>query len=137
MMNFSDLVKEAHQAIDDNRVDQARVMFECLVDDPLYKGEGFFGLALVEMRQRQFERAKSLLRLALPWVANTAEVIYLAGLCLEHLGRRQAAIDAYRAALCRNPEHAAARSGLDRMLDTEPSYEQQAVARMAMTGVYQ
>lgn len=111
-------------------------MFEWLADDPVYKGEGFFGLALVEMRQRQFERAKSLLRLALPWVANTAEVVYLAGLCLEHLGRRPAAIDAYRAALCRDPAHAAARSGLDRMLDTEPSYEQQAVARMAATGAY-
>ena len=103
-MNFRELVKEAHQAIVDNRVDQARVMFECLADDPLYRGEGFFGLALVEIRQRQFERAKSLLRLAMPWVANTAEVVYLAGLCLEHLGRRQSAIDAYRAALCRNPE---------------------------------
>lgn len=136
-MNFCDLVREAHQAIVENRVEQARVMFECLADDPLYKGEGFFGLALVEMRQRQFERAKSLLQLALPWVANPSEVIYLAGLCLEHLGRRQAAIDAYRAALCRNPEHAAARSGLDRMLDaTEHSFEQQAVARMAVTGVY-
>src|SRR5262245_7017649 len=117
-MNFRDLVREAHQAIVENRVDQARVMFECLADDPIYKGEGFFGLALVEIRQRQFERAKSLLQLALPWVTNTSEVTYLAGLCLEHLGRRQAAIDAYRAALCRNPEHAAARAGLDRMLDS-------------------
>lgn len=114
-MNLRDLVKEAHQAIIDNRVDQARVMFECLADDPLYKGEGFFGLALVDMRHRQFERAKSWLRLALPWVANPAEVIYMAGLCLEHLGRREAALDAYRAALVRNPAHAAARAGLARM----------------------
>jgi len=137
-MNSRDLVKEAHQAIVENRVDQARVMFECLADDPLYKGEGFFGLALVEMRGRQFERAKSFLRLALPWVSNTAEVIYLAGLCLEHLGRREAAIDAYRAAMFRNPQHAAARCGLERMLNPPEETTQAHVdaAGMVFAGIH-
>ena len=117
------VIEQARLAMAENCVAEARSMYESLVDDPYYKGEGFLGLALVEMRQRQFERAMLLLDLAFPCVSRPADVAYLMGVSFDGLNRREAALDAFRVAIALEPEHAAARAGVERLLHAEIDHD--------------
>ena len=119
-MTPREVIKQARLAMADNCVAEARSMFESLVDDPYYKGEGFLGLALVEMRQRQFERAMVLLDLAFPCVSKPADVAYLMGVSFEGLNRRAAALDAFRVAIALDAQHAPAHSAVERLLSSDP-----------------
>jgi hypothetical protein len=49
-------------------------------------------------------------------VSNPADVAYLMGTSLDGLKRRDAALDAFRVAITLDPEHAAARAALQRLL---------------------
>jgi tetratricopeptide (TPR) repeat protein len=115
-MTPREVIRQARLAMADNCIAEARALFESLVDDPYYKGEGFLGLALLEIRHRQFERALLLLDLAFPCVSNRGDVAYLMGTSFDGLNRRGAALDAYRVAISLNPEHAPARAALQRLL---------------------
>jgi len=118
-MTPREVIKQARLAMADNCVAEARSMFESLVDDPYYKGEGFLGLALVEMRHRQFERAIVLLDLAFPCVSKSADVAFLMGVSFEGLNRREAALDAFRVAIALEPQHAPAQSAIVRLLGSD------------------
>jgi tetratricopeptide (TPR) repeat protein len=115
-MTPGEVIKQARLAMADNCDAEARSMFESLVDDPHYKGQGFLGMAVIEIRRHQFERAMVLLDLAFPCVSNPADVAYLMGTSLDGLKRRDAALDAFRVAITLDPEHAAARAALQRLL---------------------
>lgn len=115
-MTPSQIIKQARLAMAHNSVAEARALFESLIDDPHYKGQGFLGLALLEIRGRRFENAMVLLDLAFPCVSNPADVSYLMGTSFEGLGRREAALDAFRVAITLDPRHSAAREALQQLL---------------------
>ncbi len=115
-MTPRDVINQAHLAMAENCLAEARALFESLIDDPYYKGQGFLGLALLEIRHRRFENAMVLLDLAFPCVSNPAEVAYLMGTSFDGLERREAALDAFRVAITLDPKHADARAALQRLL---------------------
>jgi tetratricopeptide (TPR) repeat protein len=115
-MTPRDVINQAHLAMAENCLAEARALFESLIDDPYYKGQGFLGLALLEIRHRRFENAMVFLDLAFPCVSNPAEVAYLMGTSLDGLERREAALDAFRVAITLDPQHALARAALQRLL---------------------
>jgi Flp pilus assembly protein TadD len=115
-MTPSEVIKQARLAMADNCIAEARSMFESLIDDPHYKGQGFLGLALLEIRHRRFENALVLLDLAFPCVSNPADVACLMGTSFDGLERREAALDAFRIAIALEPQHAPARAALQRLL---------------------
>jgi len=115
-MTPREVIEQARLAMADNCIAEARSMYESLIDDPYYKGQGFLGLALLEIRHRRFENALVLLDLAFPCVSNAADVAYLMGTSFDGLNRREASLDAFRVAIAINPEHAPARAALQRLL---------------------
>lgn|SRR5688572_26962958 len=115
-MTPNEVIKQARLALADNCIAEARALFESLIDDPHYKGQGFLGLALLEMRHRRFENAMVLLDLAFPCVSNQADVAFLMGTSFDGLERREAALDAFRVAITLDPDHAPARAALQRLL---------------------
>jgi len=115
-MTPSEVIKQARLALAENCIGEARSLFESLIDDPHYKGQGFLGLASLEMRHRRFENAMVLLDLAFPCVSKPADVSFLMGVCFDGLDRREAAMDAFRVALALDPQHEPARAALQRLL---------------------
>ena len=115
-MTPNEVIKQARLALAGNDIGEARVLFESLIDDPYYKGQGFLGLALLEMRHRRFENAMVLLDLAFPCVSNPADVSFLMGVSFDGLERREAAMDAFRVAITLDPQHEPARAALQRLL---------------------
>jgi tetratricopeptide (TPR) repeat protein len=115
-MTPREVIEQARLAMADNCIAEARSMYESLIDDPYYKGQGFLGLALLEIRHRRFENAMVLLDLAFPCVSNPAEVAYLMGTSLDGLNRREAALDAFSVAIALNPQHEPARAAIQRLV---------------------
>jgi Flp pilus assembly protein TadD len=115
-MTPSEVIKQARLAMAHNCIAEARFMFESLIDDPHYKGQGFLGLAYLEIRHRRFENALVLLDLAFPCVSKPADVAYLMGISFDGLERREAALDALRVAIALEPQHPQARAALQRLL---------------------
>jgi hypothetical protein len=115
-MTPREVINQAHLAMAENCIAEARTLFESLIDDPHYKGQGFLGLALLEIRHRRFENAMVLLDLAFPCVSKPADVAYLMGTSFDGLERREAALDAFRVAIALDPNHAPARAALQRLL---------------------
>ena len=64
-----------------------------------------------------------LLDLAFPCVSRPADVAYLMGVSFDGLNRREAALDAFRVAIALEPEHAAARAGVERLLHAEIDHD--------------
>ncbi len=106
-MTEQDLITRARSLYEERRFDEAERIFAQLLETPTSRGSALYGLALINIAQGQYDRAKGQLALCLKVDRRNANASYYLGRIAEREGNFNDAVAMYGGALLIDPRHAA------------------------------